>query len=91
MSMQPSLSPRRSVATSAALRPSRTALAISGDWRPAAESPRAAPRLRDGDTQIVLSAAASRQGDVSHRILYVLGASLALATVAMIAIALTIR
>ncbi len=52
-------------------------------------SPRwcAALRLRKLDTRFVLTATEARQGELSYRSLYVLVASLTLATLAMIGIA----
>ena len=46
-------------------------------------------RLREHDTRTALSATESCQGELSYRSLYVLGASLALATLAMLGVALT--
>ena len=88
MSIQPSFSPRRSVVSSASLpRPKPTTLAIRGGCAPAAESRCAALRLRKLDTRFVLTATEARQGELSYRSLYVLVASLTLATLAMIGIA----
>jgi hypothetical protein len=92
MSIQPSFSPRRSVVSSASLpRPKPTTLAIRCGSAPAAESRCAALRLRKLDTRIVLTATEARQGELSYRSLYVLVASLTLATLAMIGIALTFQ
>jgi hypothetical protein len=92
MSIQPSFSPRRSVVSSASLpRPKPATLAIRGGCAPAAKSRCAAVRLRKLDTRIVLSATEARQGELSYRSLYVLGASLALATLAMIGVALAFQ
>jgi hypothetical protein len=92
MSIQPSLSPRRSVVFSASLpRPKPTTFAIRGGCAPAAERRCAALRLRNLNTRIVLTATEARQGELSYRSLYVLVASLTLATLVMIGIALAFQ
>jgi hypothetical protein len=59
---------------------------LDSDYEPAA-CPGAG--LRKHETRMKFGAIESRQGDHSYRSLYVLGASLALATLAMIGVALT--
>ena len=56
---------------------------------PAVARQSAALRPRKHEARIELTAIESRQGDHSYRSLYVLGASFALATLAMIGVALT--
>ena len=92
MSIQPSFSPRRSVVSSASLpRPKLTTLDIRDGCASVAESRSAALRLRKHDARMVLTATEARQGELSYRSLYVLVASLTLATLAMIGIALTFQ
>jgi hypothetical protein len=62
--------------------------ALDGGYAPAVGR-RGAAHLRKHETRFQLTAIESRQGDHSYRSLYVLGASLALATLAMIGVALT--
>jgi hypothetical protein len=61
---------------------------LDGDHEPAAARRVAGLCLSKHETRKVFSAIESRQGDHSYRSLYVLGVSLALATLAMIAVAL---
>jgi hypothetical protein len=64
---------------------------LDGGYAPAAGRRGAALRLRKHETRFELTAIESRQGDHSYRSLYVLGASLALATLAMIGVALAFQ
>ena len=93
MSIQPSSLPAHhsGVSSRSLPRPTSTTLAAEVSRASAAKTRNAALRLREHDTRTVLSATESRQGELSYRSLYVLGASLALATLAMIGIALTIQ
>ena len=90
MSIPPSLSLRRAGIASASLpRPEPTT--TRGGCASGAKIRCAACRLREHDTRTVLSAAESYQGELSYGSLYVLAASLTLATLAMIGVALTIQ
>ena len=92
MSIPPSLSSRRAGVASASLpRPQPTTLPIRGGCASGAKVRCAASRMREHDTRTALSATESCQGELSYRSLYVLGASLALATLAMLGVALTIQ
>ena len=92
MSNSLSLSLSRAGIASASLpRPQPTTLPIRGGCASGAKIRCAASRLREHDTRTELSATESCQGELSYRSLYVLGASLALATLAMIGVALTFQ
>ncbi len=87
MSFPPSSSLRRPGLDSA--RPQPTTLV--GGCTPAATRRCAALRERTHEPRIQLSAIEARQGDHSYHSLRVLGASLVLATLAMIGVALTLQ
>ena len=92
MSIPLSLSLRRAGIASASLpRPQPTTLPTRGGCASGAKIRCAACRSREHDTRTVLSAAESYQGELSYGSLYVLAASLTLATLAMIGVALTIQ
>jgi len=89
MSIPPSLS--LGIASASLPRPQPTILPVRGGCASRAKIRCAASRLREPETRTELSATESCQGELSYRSLYVLGASLALATLAMLGVALTIQ
>jgi hypothetical protein len=90
MSFAPSLTKRLTDIAAASL-PQPETTTLVGGCASAATRRCAALRLRTYETRIQLSAIEARQGNHSHRSLRVLGASLVLATLAMIGVALTLR